>query len=182
MGDTRLSWPSPFHVAPPSYTVGSTHADASQRPGVMTELERLLAACSLGGAGHLQPLLPFLAAAERRGGQVLVVPTNTASYSTSQVPTQEIATARLQAIQEGRDLIQASPTGFTAIVDHRGHVVSRTTLGNQQVLYGTPALRTGLTPYARAGDVPVLAASGLAVLAAWGLELRSRRRASSIPS
>ena len=26
---------------------------------------RVLAACSLGGAGHLQPLLPFLAAARR---------------------------------------------------------------------------------------------------------------------
>ncbi|MGH2443648.1 MAG: glycosyltransferase, partial [Chloroflexota bacterium] len=33
----------------------------------------MLAACSLGGAGHLNPLLAFLAAAERRGGQALVV-------------------------------------------------------------------------------------------------------------
>jgi UDP:flavonoid glycosyltransferase YjiC (YdhE family) len=34
---------------------------------------RLLAACSLGGAGHLQPLVPFLDAARRRGDEVLVV-------------------------------------------------------------------------------------------------------------
>lgn len=34
---------------------------------------RILAACSLGGAGHLQPLLPFLAAAHRRGDETLVV-------------------------------------------------------------------------------------------------------------
>jgi UDP:flavonoid glycosyltransferase YjiC (YdhE family) len=34
---------------------------------------RVLAACSLGGAGHLQPLLPFLAAARRRGDETLVV-------------------------------------------------------------------------------------------------------------
>lgn len=34
---------------------------------------RVLAACSLGGAGHLQPLLPFLTAARRRGDDVLVV-------------------------------------------------------------------------------------------------------------
>ena len=44
--------------------------------------------------------------ATRAGAQLLVVPTNTASYSTSQVPTQEVAAARLQAIEEGRDLIQ----------------------------------------------------------------------------
>ena len=115
-------------------------------------------------------------AAVRAGAQLLTVPTNTASYATSQVPTQELATARLQAIQEGRDLIQTSPTGFTTIIDHRGHVLARSNLGSQQVIEGSPAFRTGLTPYARAGDVPVLAAGGLAVLAAWALEVRSRRR------
>jgi apolipoprotein N-acyltransferase len=115
-------------------------------------------------------------AAVRSGAQLLTVPTNTASYATSQVPTQELATARLQAIQEGRDLVQASPTGFTTVIDHRGRVLARSNLGPQQVIEGTPAMRTGLTPYARAGDVPVLGAGGLAVLAAWGLELRSRRR------
>jgi UDP:flavonoid glycosyltransferase YjiC (YdhE family) len=34
---------------------------------------RVLAACSLGGSGHLQPLVPFLSAARRRGDEVLVV-------------------------------------------------------------------------------------------------------------
>ena len=34
---------------------------------------RVLAACSLGGAGHLQPLLPFLGAAQRRGDEALVI-------------------------------------------------------------------------------------------------------------
>lgn len=34
---------------------------------------RVLAACSLGGAGHLNPLLPLLAAAQRRGDEVLVI-------------------------------------------------------------------------------------------------------------
>lgn len=34
---------------------------------------RLLAACSLGGAGHLNPLVPFLAAARRRGDETLVI-------------------------------------------------------------------------------------------------------------
>ena len=34
---------------------------------------RVLAACSLGGAGHLQPLVPFLDAASGNGDDVLVV-------------------------------------------------------------------------------------------------------------
>jgi UDP:flavonoid glycosyltransferase YjiC (YdhE family) len=36
-------------------------------------LVRVLAACSLGGAGHLQPLLPLLDAARRRSHETLVV-------------------------------------------------------------------------------------------------------------
>jgi UDP:flavonoid glycosyltransferase YjiC (YdhE family) len=34
---------------------------------------RILAACSLGGMGHLNPLLPFLAAARRNGHETLVI-------------------------------------------------------------------------------------------------------------
>jgi UDP:flavonoid glycosyltransferase YjiC (YdhE family) len=34
---------------------------------------RMLAACSLGGSGHLQPLRPFLDGARRRGSETLVV-------------------------------------------------------------------------------------------------------------
>ena len=34
---------------------------------------RILAACSLGGSGHLIPLVPFLAAAQRQGHETLVI-------------------------------------------------------------------------------------------------------------
>jgi hypothetical protein len=34
---------------------------------------RILAACSLGGAGHFNPLVPFLRAARRREDELLVV-------------------------------------------------------------------------------------------------------------
>src|SRR4051794_13434027 len=34
---------------------------------------RVLAACSLGGAGHLRPLVPLLDAARDRGDEVLVI-------------------------------------------------------------------------------------------------------------
>jgi UDP:flavonoid glycosyltransferase YjiC (YdhE family) len=34
---------------------------------------RVLAACSLGGDGHLSPLVPFLAAAQERGDETLVI-------------------------------------------------------------------------------------------------------------
>jgi apolipoprotein N-acyltransferase len=108
----------------------------------------------------------------RAGAQLLAVPTNTSSYSTSQVPTQEIAAAIVQAVQTGRDLVQASPTGFSAAVTNRGVVVERSDLGRRQLLTVTVALRSGLTPYDHWGDLPVLVGAALALVIGWLRQLR----------
>ena len=100
----------------------------------------------------------------RAGAQLLVVPTNTSSYSTSQVPAQEIAAAIVQAVETGRDLVQAAPTGFTAVVTQRGVVVAAQRLGRRQVVTATVALRRGMTPYDHWGDLPVLLALGRCAL------------------
>jgi apolipoprotein N-acyltransferase len=93
-------------------------------------------------------------AAARAGAQVLLVPTNAASYRTSQVPDQEVAAARLQAWETGRDIVQAAPTGFSALIGPRGRVTRRSHLGRRQVVEGPAALRSGRTPYVRWGDGP----------------------------
>src|SRR5262249_21681317 len=114
-------------------------------------------------------------AAIRAGGRLLLVPTNAASYTTSQVPDQEVATARLRAIETGRDVVQAAPTGFSALIDHNGRVLARSNLGAEAVLAETMALRGGWTPYVRWGDAPVLLAAAAALIAAWALERRRVR-------
>jgi apolipoprotein N-acyltransferase len=111
----------------------------------------------------------------RAGAELLVVPTNTSSYNTSQVPAQEIAAAKVQAVQTGRDLVQAAPTGFSAIVTQRGVVEARSTLGARQVLSGTVALRRGLTPYDHWGDLPVIVLALLALGLGWVRHRRARR-------
>ena len=105
--------------------------------------------------------------AVRAGARLLVVPTNAASFSTSQVPSQQLASARLRAIETGRDLVQAAPTGYSAVIDHRGRLLARSTLGRRQVLHHDVTLRSGRTLYVRAGDAPVLALAFLAVAAGW---------------
>ncbi len=108
----------------------------------------------------------------RAGAELLAVPTNTSSYTTSQVPTQEMAAAAVQAVETGRDLVQAAPTGFSAVVTQRGVVVQRSALGRRQVLFATAALRRGMTPYDHWGDLPVLLLSALALVAGWVRQLR----------
>jgi apolipoprotein N-acyltransferase len=108
----------------------------------------------------------------RAGAQLLAVPTNTSSYSTSQVPAQEMAAAIVQSVETGRDLVQAAPTGFSAVVTQRGVVLQRSALGQRQVLFASVALRRGFTPYDHWGDLPVVILAALALLAGWGRQLR----------
>jgi apolipoprotein N-acyltransferase len=108
----------------------------------------------------------------RAGAELLTVPTNTSSYSTSQVPTQEIAAAVVQTVETGRDLVQAAPTGFSAVVSQRGAVTERSDLGRRQTLFATVALRRGMTPYDHWGDLPVLIVSVLTLGLGWARQLR----------
>ncbi len=117
-------------------------------------------------------------AAIRAGGQVLLVPTNAASYASSQVPDQEVAAARLRASETGRNVVQAAPTGFSAFVAPDGKVSQRTDLGAQAVIAADVPLRTGSTPYVRTGDPPwlLLAVACSALPGAAGSVARRRHR------
>ncbi|HXW32543.1 MAG TPA: apolipoprotein N-acyltransferase [Acidimicrobiales bacterium] len=106
-------------------------------------------------------------AATRGGATLLVVPTNTSSYSTAQVPTQEVAADRLQALSEGRDLVQAAPTGFSDLVDNQGRVLARSGLGHRALLVGRLSMRDGRTVYERFGDLPVLAGALAGIVGGW---------------
>jgi len=94
--------------------------------------------------------------AVRGGGQVLLAPTNTASFTTTQVTTSEIATAELRAWETGREVVMAAPTGFSAVIDSRGRLRQRSHIGTSEVLMADVHRRTGATPYLTWGDLPVL--------------------------
>jgi apolipoprotein N-acyltransferase len=93
-------------------------------------------------------------AAARAGGRVLLVPTNASSFTTSQVPGQELAAARLRAIETGRSTVQSAPTGYTAVIDHAGHVMRRSALGRPAVVPASVTLRSGSTPATALGPWP----------------------------
>ncbi len=106
-------------------------------------------------------------AAAAAGGQLLLVPTNAASFTTSQVPTQEVAAARLRAWETDRWVLISAPTGYGAVVDPVGRVLARTTLGRAQVLDGRAQLRSGRSLYVVLGDGPVVAVALAVLIASW---------------
>jgi apolipoprotein N-acyltransferase len=116
--------------------------------------------------------------AVKAGGEVLLVPTNASSYSNAQMPSLELGAARLRAIETGRWVAQAAPTGFSAFVDPDGRVHQHSDLGPRQVETATIDRRTGLTLYTRLGDGPFVVGAVLLLGLAWLLTLADRRRAA----
>jgi apolipoprotein N-acyltransferase len=116
-------------------------------------------------------------------GAILLNPTNGSSYWLTQVQTQQVASSRLRAIETGRWVLQAAPTGFSAIVDSEGEVLARTSISDQAVIQDVVALRSGDTIATRVGQLPVVLLSAIAVAAAWWLAHgRARLRARRTPS
>ena len=104
----------------------------------------------------------------KAGAEAILNPTNGASYTGTIVQTQQVASSRLRAIETGRWVVQAAPTGFTAIVDADGNVRQRTAVSEQRVLYDTIELRDGRTWYTNLGDGPFIAALiGLLCISLW---------------
>jgi apolipoprotein N-acyltransferase len=113
----------------------------------------------------------------RDGAEVLLVPTNASSFGTGQVPAQELAAARLRALETGRTVLQAAPTGYTAVVDWRGRVLERTALGGPTVLHRTVARRSGQTWATQLGPRLGVALVLLTLVLAWLIQ-----NLSAIPS
>ncbi|HSL58283.1 MAG TPA: apolipoprotein N-acyltransferase, partial [Acidimicrobiales bacterium] len=110
------------------------------------------------------------------GGQVLLNPTNGSSYWLTIVQTQQVASSRLRALETGRWVLQAAPTGLSAIVTPEGEVVARSAVSEARVLQATIEQRTGQTWATRLGDRPALVVALALVGAGWALD---RRRAAT---
>jgi apolipoprotein N-acyltransferase len=102
--------------------------------------------------------------AVRRGAQVLVVPTNNASFGYTAESTQQLAMTRLQAITTGRAAVQVSTVGVSGVVAPDGTLVARTQLFTPDHWVADLPLRTELTPAVRAGYWPGWAVGAAAVV------------------
>jgi len=109
----------------------------------------------------------------RSGARIITNPTLASSYTNSLVPEQSLASARLRAVESDRWVLQASTTGYSAIVAPDGKVVARSNLKQQTVLTSQVQLRTGDTWATRFGKLPI---SILATLLLGGSALVGSRR------
>ncbi|WP_353050430.1 apolipoprotein N-acyltransferase [Cellulosimicrobium sp. Marseille-Q4280] len=117
--------------------------------------------------------------AVRAGAEVLIVPTNNASFGYTAESTQQLAMSRLRAISTGRATVQVSTVGVSGVVAPDGTLLQSTDLFTADQLVASLPLRTDLTPSVRAGGLPALVVGLLAaglVLAGVVGSVRERRR------
>ncbi|HEY8094177.1 MAG TPA: apolipoprotein N-acyltransferase [Acidimicrobiales bacterium] len=113
------------------------------------------------------------------GGGLLLNPTNGSSYTGTILQTQQVASSRLRALENGRSVVQVAPTGFSAFVTPEGDVLDRTGISEQAVRIHTVALRDGRTIYSRLGEKTIAIAALVVCLLGVVLARRDRRRRSA---
>lgn len=120
------------------------------------------------------------------GAEMLVIPTNNASFGPTNESTQQLAMSRLRAIETGRTTIQISTVGVSAVIAPNGVLLERTGLFTAEQMVSQVALRTSLTPAVVAGEWPARIVLGLAglltaagVVVSIGARRRTRRDAAS---
>ena len=99
-----------------------------------------------------------------RGAQVLVVPTNNASFGFTAESTQQLAMSRMQAMTTGRATVQISTVGVSGVITPDGTVVRRTGLFTDDEFVANLPLRSSITPAVAAGYWPGWVVGGLAVV------------------
>jgi apolipoprotein N-acyltransferase len=112
-----------------------------------------------------------------RGAELVVNPTNGSSYWLTMVQTQQVASSRLRSLENDRWVIQAAPTGFSAVVEPDGTVTQRTSISEREVLHATVERREGDTWAVTVGDRIPFVVAVLVMAGAWALAAVSGRSA-----
>ena len=117
----------------------------------------------------------------RAGAEVFVFQTNNADFRGTDENLQQLAFARMRAIETGRAVVNVSTVGTSQLITPDGTTVDSIGVNTVDASITTVPLRTGLTPAVILGPwltaLIVLAAAG--ALTAAGFSHRARRRAAA---
>lgn len=88
------------------------------------------------------------------GGQVLIIPTNNASFGQSAEAAQQRVQGRVQAVVHGRAVVQVSTTGYTMIVSPKGVVEKELPRDEAGTLVADVPLRSTVSVADQLGEGP----------------------------
>ncbi len=71
---------------------------------------------------------------------ILVVQTNSATFGRSAESAQQLSISRIRAIEHSRNIISVSTTGYSAIINYRGEISQKTSMGTAEHIFATVGL------------------------------------------
>jgi apolipoprotein N-acyltransferase len=114
------------------------------------------------------------------GAQVILAQTNNADFGTTDENVQQLAIARLRAIEAGRSLVNISTVGTSQIIDPSGRTIASIPAYKPGAMVANVPLGTTTTPavlFSR-GIEYLVSGLGLAALGIAGATLARQRRAA----
>lgn len=91
-----------------------------------------------------------------KNSQFMLTISNDTWFGTSHGPHQHLQMVQMRSLETGRYFVRTTNNGITAIIDHKGRILSRIPQFEAGVLRGQVALRTGDTPFMKFGHMPIL--------------------------
>jgi apolipoprotein N-acyltransferase len=83
---------------------------------------------------------------------LLAVQTNSATFGMSAESAQQLSITRIRAIEHGRNVVSVSTTGYSAVIDYKGNVLEKTSMGTAESIRADIDLIEGKTPRDKFGD------------------------------
>ena len=83
---------------------------------------------------------------------IFVVQTNSATFGTSAESAQQLSLTRIRAIEHSRNVASVSTTGYSAIIDYKGKVLQKTSMGTAEHVFADVGLIEQSSPRDRYGD------------------------------
>ena len=92
-----------------------------------------------------------------QGSNLLAVQTNSATFGMSAESAQQLSITRIRAIEHGRNIVSVSTTGYSAVIDYRGKVIQKSSMGTAETIRAEVDLLEGQTPRDKVGNWALIA-------------------------
>ena len=110
------------------------------------------------GTAKVAPVICFellddeILAEAAKSSNLLVVQTNSATFGTSAESAQQLSITRIRAIEHSTNVVSVSTTGYSAIIDYKGKVLQKTSMGTAEHVFADVGLIEQSSPRDRYGD------------------------------
>ncbi|OUS28510.1 apolipoprotein N-acyltransferase [Gammaproteobacteria bacterium 45_16_T64] len=127
-------------------------------------------------------LYPELVRRLGKDADFLLTVSNDAWFGKSWGPNQHFEMVRMRALELGKYMLRGTNTGITAIIDHKGNVISQIPQFEAGVLRGQVLKTSGHTPYSLYGYWPLLALATLIIVICSLLTIWQQKSGNNTPS